>query len=252
MARHALEARSLRRTFGGIAAVDDVQLAVPAGEFRAIIGPNGAGKTTLFNLLAGRIRVERGQIFFADRDITRLPAHARSRIGIGRTFQINNVFPHATVNENVQLALLAHHRRSWNMFSTADALFREETNEVVAMVGLDGQGERFASEISYGDRRRLELAIALACRPSLLLLDEPTCGMSVVERPALVELIQRIRRQRGMTVILIEHDMDLVFSASEAITVMHRGRVIAEGAPEAIARNVQVQEVYMGEGHGYA
>ena len=222
-----------------------------AGEFRAIIGPNGAGKTTLFNLLAGRIPAERGQILFAGRDITKLPAHARSRIGIGRTFQINNVFPHATVNENVQLALLAHHRRSWNMFSTADALFREEMNDVVEMVGLDGQGEKPASEISYGNRRRSSWPLP-SRRPSLLLLDEPTCGMSVADRPALVDLIQRVRRQRGMTVILIEHDMDLVFSGSEVITVMHRGRVLAEGAPEAIAKNVEVQEVYMGQDHGYA
>jgi branched-chain amino acid transport system ATP-binding protein len=243
----ALEARGLRRTFGGISAVDGVDLAVQAGEFRAIIGPNGAGKTTLFNLLTGRVRVHAGTMTFEGVDITRLPPHRRCRAGIGRTFQINNVFASASVRENVRLALLAFHRQSWNMLVPAARLHSAETDEIVAMVGLSREIARRASEISYGDRRRLELAIALACRPRLLLLDEPTCGMSIADRPALIALIQDIRRKTGMTVIMIEHDMDLVFSVADRIAVMHHGRVIADGTPGEIASDRHVQDVYLGE-----
>lgn len=248
----ALEARGLRRTFGGVSAVDGVDLAVQAGEFRSIIGPNGAGKTTLFNLLTGRVRVHAGTMMFEGADITRLPPHRRCRAGIGRTFQINNVFASASVRENVRLALLAFHRQSWNMMVPATRFHRGETDEIVAMVGLSKEIDRRASEISYGDRRRLELAIALACRPRLLLLDEPTCGMSIADRPALITLIQDIRRKTGMTVIMIEHDMDLVFSVADRIAVMHHGRVIADGTPGEIASDRHVQDVYLGEDYSLA
>jgi len=247
-----LAARALRRSFGGVSAVDGVDLAVQTGEFRSIIGPNGAGKTTLFNLLTGRVRVHGGVMLFEGADITHLSAHRRCRAGIGRTFQINNIFPSASVRENVRLALLSFHRRTWNMLVPAARLYGGESDEIVAMVGLSSQVDRRASEISYGDRRRLELAIALACRPRLLLLDEPTCGMSLADRPALIALIQDIRRKTGMTVIMIEHDMDLVFSVADRISVMHHGRVIAEGAPDEIAANRRVQEVYLGEDYSLA
>ncbi|MGE0736434.1 MAG: ABC transporter ATP-binding protein [Alphaproteobacteria bacterium] len=249
---NALEARSLQRSFGGIVAVNDVNLAVPRGQLRCIIGPNGAGKTTLFNLLTGRVRTQRGEILFEGKDITRLAPHRRCRIGIGRTFQINNVFPDASVIDNVRLALLAYHRRTWNMFTPAKTLLNDEIDGVLDMVGLAQQRDRQASQISYGDRRRLELAIALACRPSLLLLDEPTCGMPLSDRPPLMALIQEIRKKTGMTVVLIEHDMDIVFSVAERISVMHRGKLIADDTPAAIAANPQVQEVYLGEDHGRA
>ena len=248
----ALQVFELRRSFGGVTAVAGVDLTVKAGEMRAIIGPNGAGKTTLFNLLTGRLRAYGGRIFFAGSDVTRFSPHRRCRVGIGRTFQINNVFSSATVRENVRLALLTFHCRTWNMFIPADSLYGAEADDIVAMVGLSGRVHQLASEISYGDRRRLELAIALACRPKLLLLDEPTCGMSLGDRPELIALIQDIRGRTGMTVIMIEHDMDIVFSVADRITVMHHGRVLADDVPEAIAANSQVQEVYLGEDYGFA
>ena len=252
MTEVALQARALERRFGGVAAVDGVDLQVKPREMRAIIGPNGAGKTTLFNLLTGRLRAHGGQILFDGSDVTRLSPHHRCRVGIGRTFQINNVFSSATVRENVRLALLTYHRRTWNMFTPADSLYGAEAADIVAMVGLSSRVNQLASEISYGDRRRLELAIALACRPKLLLLDEPTCGMSLGDRPELIALIQDIRRETGMTVIMIEHDMDIVFSVADRMTVMHHGRIIADDAPEAIAANAQVQEIYLGEDYGVA
>jgi branched-chain amino acid transport system ATP-binding protein len=252
MADMALQAFDLRRSFGGVSAVAGVDLEVKPGEMRAIIGPNGAGKTTLFNLLTGRLRAHGGRILFAGSDVTRFSPHRRCRVGIGRTFQINNVFSSATVRENVRLALLTFHRRTWNMFTPADSLYGAEADDIVAMVGLSGRVHQLASEISYGDRRRLELAIALACRPKLLLLDEPTCGMSLGDRPELIALIQDIRGRTGMTVVMIEHDMDLVFSVADRITVMHHGRILADDAPEAIAANPQVQEVYLGEDYGFA
>ncbi len=243
----AIETQKLRRSFGGIPAVDGINLKVKTREMRTIIGPNGAGKTTLFNLLTGRLRAHGGRILFEGRDVTRLSPHQRCRVGIGRTFQISNVFPSASVRENVRLALLTFHRRTWNMFTPADTLYGGETDDIVGMVGLSGHVNKLAREISYGDRRRLELAIALACRPRLLLLDEPTCGMPLGDRPSLIALIQDIRHKTGMTVIMIEHDMDLVFSVADRITVMHYGRVIADGPPNTIAANSRVREVYLGE-----
>jgi branched-chain amino acid transport system ATP-binding protein len=243
-----LEAHGLTRSFGGVTAVAGIDLAVRRGELLSIIGPNGAGKTTLFHLLAGRVRPQRGRISFDGRDITRVSPHRRCRMGIGRTFQINNVFGNATIRENVRLALLAHHRKTWNFLVPATTLFNEEADENVRMVGLASQADKLASEVSYGDRRRLEIAIAISCRPSLLLLDEPTCGMSLSERPPLIALIQDIRKRIGMTVVLIEHDMDIVFSTAERIAVMHRGRFIASGRPDEIARNDEVQQIYLG-GH---
>jgi branched-chain amino acid transport system ATP-binding protein len=248
----AFQVLALRRSFGGIAAVDGVDLEVKGGEMRTIIGPNGAGKTTLFNLLTGRLRAHGGRILFHGTDVTRLPPHGRCRAGIGRTFQINNIFSSASVRENVRLAVLTFYGRTWSMFTAADRLYGAETDDIIAVVGLSAHADTVASEISYGDRRRLELAIALACRPKLLLLDEPTCGMSLSDRPALIALIQDIRRKTGMTVIMIEHDMDLVFSVADRITVMHHGRIIADDVPEAISADPQVQEVYLGEDYAFA
>ena len=247
MPENALEARGLKRSFGGVAAVAGIDLTVTRGELLSIIGPNGAGKTTLFNLLTGRVRAQQGVILFNGQDVTRVPPHKRCRLGIGRTFQINNVFGNATIRENVRLALLAQNRRTWNFVKPASSLFNDEVDENVAIVGLAAQAHRPASEVSYGDRRRLELAIAMACRPSLLLLDEPTCGMSLSERPPLIALVQEVRKRTGMTVVLIEHDMDIVFTTAERIAVMHRGRFIANGTPDELARNSEVQEIYLGE-----
>jgi branched-chain amino acid transport system ATP-binding protein len=241
-----LQTRGLVRRFGGVAAVDHVDLTVAQGEIRAVIGPNGAGKTTLFNLLSGGIAPSAGGVFYRDAPITGLPPHRLARRGIGRTFQINNIFLRATVRDNIRLGVLSREHRIWNLLATSASLYNTEVADIAAGLGLRPLLDVVANTLSYGDRRRLELAIALAGKPDLLLLDEPTCGLSSAERPALVGLIERVVRERGMTALLIEHDMDMVFSIADRVTVLHRGRVLAEGSPAAIAADAAVRQVYLG------
>jgi branched-chain amino acid transport system ATP-binding protein len=243
-----LATAKLSRRFGGVRAVTDVSLGVAKGQLRAIIGPNGAGKTTLFNLLTGQVRCDAGRIFFKGADITGRPPHYLCRNGLARTFQINSIFLSATVFENVQLAILAHRGKTWNPLGTARRLMIRETEELLERLGLAGEADKLGGSLSYGDRRRLEVALALACQPDLLLLDEPTSGMSLSEKPALVRLIQSVVKEKGVTTVLIEHDMDVVFSVSDRITVMHQGAVLAEGTPGEIQANRRVQEVYLGDG----
>ena len=247
MSDTVLIVEDLSRNFGGVQAVKDVNLAVPAGQMRAVIGPNGAGKSTFFNLLTGYIPCNSGRILFRGKDVTGLPPHSLCRLGLGRTFQINSIFASATVLENVQVALLAHRRRIWNMWAAADKLLVLEAEELLTTLGLKDRAEKLGSELSYGDRRRLEVALALACEPQLLLLDEPTAGMSIPDKPGMVELIRKVSRERGVTVILIEHDMDIVFSVADEITVLHQGAVVAQGTPQEIRSNEQVQQIYLGE-----
>ena len=247
MSDTVLIVEDLSRNFGGVQAVKDVNLAVPAGQMRAVIGPNGAGKSTFFNLLTGYIPCNSGRILFRGKDVTGLPPHSLCRLGLGRTFQINSIFASATVLENVQVALLAHRRRIWNMWAAADKLLVFEAEELLTTLGLKDRAEKLGSELSYGDRRRLEVALALACEPQLLLLDEPTAGMSIPDKPGMVELIRKVSRERGVTVILIEHDMDIVFSVADEITVLHQGAVVAQGTPQEIKSNEQVQQIYLGE-----
>jgi len=242
------QVEDVKRRYGGVAAVDGVSLEIRRSEFLAIIGSNGAGKTTLFNLFTGTARPSSGRIRFAGTDITVLPPHRRARLGIGRTFQINNVFGDETVEENVRIALIARKRRQWDVFSRAEQLYGDEIAEIVDKVGLLPELRRPANVLSYGDRRRLEIAIALAGEPKLLFLDEPTCGMSLADRLPLVELIRSIVRQDRLTAVIIEHDMDVVFSVAERVFVMHRGRVIAQGAPGDIVANDAVRQVYLGDG----
>jgi branched-chain amino acid transport system ATP-binding protein len=242
-----LTVERVSRRFGGVQAVRDVSLTVPAGQLRALIGPNGAGKSTLFNLLTGQVRCDSGRIVFKGADVTGRAPHYLCRHGLGRTFQINSIFLSASVIENVQLALLAHHGRTWNMFSAARKLFVREAEALLAMLGLAREAGRPGAALSYGDRRRLEVALALACDPQLLLLDEPTAGMSLSDKPRMVELIRDIVREKGVTALLIEHDMDMVFSVADCITVMHQGSVVAEGPPKDIQANARVQAVYLGE-----
>jgi branched-chain amino acid transport system ATP-binding protein len=242
-----LATSKLSRSFGGVRAVGDVTLGVPTGQIRAIIGPNGAGKTTLFNLLTGELRCDAGRIYFKGADITGRSPHYLCRHGLARTFQINSIFLSATVFENVQLALLAYRGKTWNPFVAARRLMIRETEEILDRLGLADQADKPGRTLAYGDRRRLEVALALACQPELLLLDEPTSGMSLSEKPALVRLIQSIVKEKGVTTVLIEHDMDVVFSVSDRITVMHQGSVIAEGTPGEIQANARVQEVYLGD-----
>ena len=246
MTDEILTVSKLSRRFGGVHAVRDVSLAVQKGQLRAIIGPNGAGKTTLFNLLTGQLRCDTGRIVFKGADVTGRPPHHLCRHGMARTFQINSVFLSATLFENVQLAFMAHGGKTWNPLTVARRLMIRETEELLERLGMADRAHKPAGALSYGDRRRLEVGLALACQPDLLLLDEPTSGMSSSDKPALVRLIQSVVKERGVTTVLIEHDMDLVFSVSDRITVMHQGSVLAEGLPAEIQTNAKVQEVYLG------
>ncbi len=237
---------NLCKDFGGVRAVDRVSLSVKRQEFRAIIGPNGAGKTTLFNVLTGYHRSSSGEIFFRGHNITRLSPHRVCRYGISRTFQITSIFQNFTAFENIQGAVLAYEKKSTSMVTPASGMFRERTDQLLEQVGLEHQSHKLASTLSHGDQKRLELAIALASQPQVLLLDEPTAGMAVREKPPIVNLVNQVVKDRGLTAIMIEHDMDVVFSVAEKISVMHQGMVIAEGEPEAIRANEQVQAVYLG------
>ncbi len=247
-----LEARNLRKEFGGLVAVADVNIKVRARRLHAIIGPNGAGKTTLFNLLSGTIKPTRGQVFFKGQDITRLPPHRIAHLGIGRSFQITNIFPNLTVLENIRLAAQAMGRDSFRLLRPATHFRRYEeiARGVIHRVGLTGRELSPARVLSHGDKRKLELGIMLASNPEVLLLDEPTAGMSSEQVPALLEVIHDIMAEGNRTIVLVEHRMDMVMSISDIITVMHLGEVLAEGTPNEIAANETVQKAYLGALYG--
>ncbi|MDE3091295.1 MAG: ABC transporter ATP-binding protein [Chloroflexota bacterium] len=244
-----LQADHLRKDFGGLIAVDDVSLRARAGSLHSIIGPNGAGKTTLFNLLSGIFKPTAGRVIFRGRDITPLPPHRIAHLGIGRSFQITNVFPNLTVLENVRLAAQAMGRDSLNLIASASHFRDYETRarEVLERVGLAEKTAALASMLAHGDKRKLEIGILLASDPQVLLLDEPTAGMASEQVPQLMALIAEIRKQGDKTILLVEHNMDVVMNVSDAITVMHYGKVLAEGTPAQIAANEQVQKAYLGE-----
>jgi len=242
-----LQTISLRKHFGGVQAVNGVDLAVPPGDLRAIIGPNGAGKTTLFNLLSGDLAHDTGQIYFGGHEVSGLPPHQLCRRGLGRTFQITSIFRRLTALENVQTAFLSHHRRHYNVFVPARRLYRDEALALLERVGLREQAGKPSGILAHGDQRRLELAIALAGAPRLLLLDEPTAGMAPRERHEIMALVARIAGDTGLTVVFTEHDMDVVFAVARWITVLHQGAVLAEGAPAEVRANGDVQRVYLGQ-----
>jgi branched-chain amino acid transport system ATP-binding protein len=242
-----LEVRSVSKSFGGVRAVERVDFRVQEGELACIIGPNGAGKTTFFNLITGSYRPDAGQVAFGGRDITGLPPYRTARLGLVRSFQKTRVFAEMTVAENIQTMVLFRKNRGLNFFSTALRLERQETDEVLEMIGLVEKAGALAGTLSAGDRKRLELGIALAATPKLLLLDEPTCGMSPSETASTIELIQRLSRERALTLLFTEHKMDVVFSVAERVSVLHQGRLIAEGKPAEIRANAEVQRVYLGE-----
>ena len=247
-----LDVAGISKAFGGIQAVDGVSFRVAAGEMRALIGANGAGKSTCFNMLNGQLRPDAGRIRLRERDITGLAPSRICRLGVGRTFQIAATFASMTVRENVQTALLAHRRQTWRFLRPAAALFRGEADELLSAVGLAEQADRAAAVLAYGDLKRLELAIALAGAPMLLLMDEPTAGMAPAERGALMRLVRALTQRQGIregiAVLFTEHDMDVVFSAADRIMVLDRGRLIAEGEAAAIRANTHVREVYLGAG----
>jgi branched-chain amino acid transport system ATP-binding protein len=230
-----------------VQALGGVSLDIEPGEFRAVIGPNGAGKSTLFNTVTGLHRPDGGQVFFEGRPVTGLAPHVLARMGIGRTFQVTHIFPDLSSLENVQVALLAHGRRTWKVWPAARGMEGERARELLALVGLTGRHDRPAGILSHGDKKRLELAIALANRPRLLLLDEPTAGMAAQERLESIRMVHRIAGELGLTVIFTEHDMAVVFEVASTLTVLHLGRVLAEGSPQAVRDNPEVQQVYLGE-----
>ncbi len=247
-----LETHNLRKDFGGLVAVADVSMKVKAHSLHSIIGPNGAGKTTFFNLLSGNLEPTSGRVIFKGRDITALPPHRTAHLGIGRSFQITNVFPNLTVLENVRLAAQAlggDNFKFWQHYQRF-ARYEDRARQVIAQVGLAAQANLPARALPHGGKRKLELAILLASDPELLLLDEPTAGMAREEIPLLVQVIEQIRRQGNRTIMLVEHKMDVVMNVSDWITVMHQGQVLAEGTPAEIAANEMVQSAYLGELYG--
>jgi branched-chain amino acid transport system ATP-binding protein len=248
MTAPVLEAAGLRKAWGGIAAVDGVSLSVGPGEMLAMIGPNGAGKSTCFNMLNGQIRPDAGQVRLLGRDITGLPPRRVWRLGVGRTFQVTATFGSMTVLDNVRMALLSHHRRLAGFWRPGAALFEAESLAALEQVGLAAQANRSCGILAYGDLKRLELAIALANAPRLLLMDEPTAGMAPAERAGLMALVSAIARGRGIGVLFTEHDMDVVFGHADRVLVLDRGQVIATGSPGEIRADAKVRDVYLGRG----
>jgi branched-chain amino acid transport system ATP-binding protein len=244
-----LELNGITKSFGGLRALQDVGLSVAKGEIHAVIGPNGAGKSTLFNVVTGLLAPDAGEVIFDGERISGLPPYRIIRRGIGRSFQITNIFPRMSVFENVQVALFAHYRKSSRPFSLARKFrdIKEEVLEILAQVGLNEEYGSSASMLSHGDQKRLEIAISLASRPRLLMLDEPTAGMSRFESRETVRLLQQISREQGLTLVFTEHDMDIVFGISEKITVLHQGLVIAAGPPAEIKANAEVRKAYLGD-----
>ena len=242
-----LEVRGVQKAFDGFQAVAGVSLSVARGEIAAIIGPNGAGKTTLFNLVTGHIRPDAGSVLLEGRNITGLPPHQVCRRGMGRSFQRTNIFPRLSVFQNVQAAFISHRGRGLDLLSRVDRLYRDEAEALLASLGLLERAGEMSGFLSHGAQKQLELGIALASEPRLLLLDEPTAGMSASETHDTIRLISRIARERDLTLLFTEHDMDVVFSIAQRITVLHQGHVIAEGAPAVVRGDPEVRRVYLGE-----
>jgi len=243
-----LGVEKVKKSFDGFVAINGVSFSLRRGEICSIIGPNGAGKTTLFNLITGHLRMDEGKLIFKDQDITNRRPYQICRLGIGRSFQRTNIFPRLTVYQNIQAAVLVHRGRSFTFFRPVESFFQNETEEILNRVGLKEYSETVSGSLSYGFQKQLELGIALASEPELLLLDEPTAGMSAQETHQTMELIGKITQEKGLTLLFTEHDMEVVFSVSQRIMVLHQGRLIAEGPPEEVRRNLEVQKVYLGEG----
>jgi branched-chain amino acid transport system ATP-binding protein len=249
-----LQVEAVHKSFGDFTAVYGANLTVEKGELVAVIGPNGAGKTTLFNLISGQLKADKGKIAFKGEEINGLPPYEICKRGIGRSFQIVNIFRRLTVFENVQVAVLSQQRQSSNLFSPAQNLAVEETHRLLESVGLADEASNIAGSLSHGDQKILEIAIALGNEPELLILDEPTAGMSPEETAATMELIKGLGRRpspikpegRGLTILFCEHDMDVVFDIAQSIMVMHHGQTLIQGKPEEVRRNKAVQEAYLG------
>src|SRR5690606_11150134 len=241
-----LSVRGLSKAFGGVQAVRNVSFDVARGELLAMIGPNGAGKSTCFNLLNGQLPMDSGDILLQGRSVAGMRPREIWRRGVGRTFQITATFSSMTVRENVQMALLSHHRRLWRFLSRARDSFVEEADRLLGLVGMREQGDRACSVLAYGDLKRVELAIALANQPRLLLMDEPAAGMAPKERVNLMELVSGIVARGRIAVLFTEHDMDVVFGSADRVLVLSRGAVIADGTPRQVRADEEVRRVYLG------
>jgi branched-chain amino acid transport system ATP-binding protein len=242
-----LRTRALTKAFGSVRAVDGVDLEVRPGRLHAIIGPNGAGKSSFFNVVTGFFPADSGSVTFKEQEITSLPPHVISRRGLVRAFQRGTIFESFTVFENVQAAVLSHRGRTWNLLGLARAMLREDTIRILETLGLADQRDVRAGHLSHGDLKRLEIGIALGMEPELLLLDEPTAGMSPEETATQAALMQKLVAEQHLNILFTEHDMEVVFGVAKWITVMHQGRVIAEGVPDEVRRDRHVQAVYLGE-----
>jgi len=244
-----LQIENLSKRFGMVCTARELNLSFQEGVLTSIIGPNGAGKSTLVNLLSGSLAVDSGRIIFLGRDITRAPIYKRVSMGLGRSFQVVNVFPQLTVFENVEIPVLAYEGKASRFFRalSGEEKAGEEVSAVLEMVGLTPVADLVASKLSHGDQRLLEIGIALASKPRLLFLDEPTAGMNPVERVRILQNIRTLSQRGKTTFVIIEHDMDIVFSLSDRVVVLHRGDIIGDGPPEEIKANAEVREVYLGE-----
>jgi len=241
---------NLQKAFDGFAAVSEAQLGVEKGEVVAVIGPNGAGKTTLFNLITGQLKADGGRIIFKDENLAGMPPYEICRRGISRSFQIVNIFSRLTVFENVRVAVMSYNKSTFNLFSRAKDVAVSETEDILKSLGLSEKAGRISGSLSHGDQKLLEMAVALGNRPELLILDEPTAGMSPEETRNTLELMKLLSRDRGITILFCEHDMELVFSIANRIMVMQHGRTIIQGEPDAVRNNSQVQEAYLGGSDG--
>lgn len=241
-----LSAERLTKRFGGVLAAKDVSFGLEGGEMLAIIGPNGAGKSTTFNMVGGQLRPDAGRVTLAGQDITGMPPRAVCRMGVGRTFQVAQTFLSFSVIGNVQMALIAHHGQTRMLLPDAMAMHRDAALALLERVGMAAQADRPIGELAYGDVKRVELAIALAAAPRLLLMDEPTAGMAPAERSALMALVAGIARAERIGVLFTEHDMDAVFAHADRILVLVRGEIIARGTPEEVRADPEVQRVYLG------
>ena len=243
-----LEVRGLSKSFGGFLAVNKATLNVSKGEIVAVIGPNGAGKTTLFNLVTGILKPDEGQVIFKGEEITGLPAHKTCKKGITRSFQVVNIFSRLTVFENVRISVLSQQGKTYHWFRPSREYVNEETGEILESVGLINKKDNVCGALSHGDQKVLEIAIALAGKPELLILDEPTAGMSPEETARCIDLIKRLSENLGLTILFCEHDMELVFAIARRIMVMVRGSPIVQGLPDEVRCNQQVQDAYLGGG----
>ncbi|KPJ75060.1 MAG: hypothetical protein AMJ54_16010 [Deltaproteobacteria bacterium SG8_13] len=249
MASTLLQIENLNKSFGRVQAAVNINLTLEEGVLTSVIGPNGAGKSTLINMLSGSLPADSGRIVFQGMDITNMPIHRRVRLGLSRSFQVVNVFPEMTVFDNIQLPALAVRNRSRRLFGSLanETAVHREVNEILELIGLSAEAGTTASALSHGDERVLEVGIAMAARPKLLFLDEPTAGMNPLERERVLKNIRRLSEQGRTTFVIVEHDMDIVFSLSQRVIVLHYGEVIGDGTTAEVKSNSRVREVYLGE-----